>query len=245
MFARTTKGLRVYLATPRLRALLGLNLTAAAAGAMVLVNTVVIVRDGTGGSDAEVAVTLSAYGLGSVLAALLLIRLLQRLGDRTLMILGGLLLTGVLALTGVAFAAQPSWPLVLIAWVLLGVGTAVVQTPAGRLVRRSARAGDWPVLFAAQFTLSHAAWLLAYLVAGTVGAHAGLAVALFALAALAGAGMLWSQRVWPRQDDGPLEHLHDDLDPGDPHLRDAVPARGGWRHSHTVLIDRIHPKWPT
>src|SRR5215212_8580414 len=44
VFERTTRGLRIYLATPRLRGLLALNLSVASAGAMVIVNTVVIVQ---------------------------------------------------------------------------------------------------------------------------------------------------------------------------------------------------------
>ncbi|MGB2893910.1 MAG: MFS transporter, partial [Albidovulum sp.] len=39
---RTTRGLRLYLATPRLRGLFAVNLAVAAAGAMVIVNTVVL-----------------------------------------------------------------------------------------------------------------------------------------------------------------------------------------------------------
>ena len=38
IYDRTTRGLRIYLATPRLRGLLALNLAVAAAGAMVIVN---------------------------------------------------------------------------------------------------------------------------------------------------------------------------------------------------------------
>src|SRR3954447_20899459 len=44
VYDKTTRGIRIYLATPRLRGLLALNLSVAAAGAMVIVNTVVIVR---------------------------------------------------------------------------------------------------------------------------------------------------------------------------------------------------------
>ena len=46
VYERTTRGIRICLATPRLRGLLALNLAAAAAGAMVLVNTIVLVRTG-------------------------------------------------------------------------------------------------------------------------------------------------------------------------------------------------------
>ncbi len=75
-WGRTTRGARIYLATPRLRGLLALNLAAAAAGAMVIVNTVVLVRAGFGLGEREVAWTLAAYGLGSMVAALALPRLL-------------------------------------------------------------------------------------------------------------------------------------------------------------------------
>lgn len=44
IYDRTTRGLRIYLATPRLRGLLALNLAIAAASSMVIVNTVVLVQ---------------------------------------------------------------------------------------------------------------------------------------------------------------------------------------------------------
>src|SRR3546814_19895234 len=77
-YARALRGMRIYLHTPRLRALLALNLVAAAGGAMVFVNTIVIVRSAMGGSDQDVAWALAAFGGGSLLAALLLPGLLDR-----------------------------------------------------------------------------------------------------------------------------------------------------------------------
>ncbi|PZN92394.1 MAG: MFS transporter, partial [Hyphomicrobiales bacterium] len=44
IYDRTTRGMRIYLATPRLRGLLALNMAAAAGGAMVIVNTVVFAK---------------------------------------------------------------------------------------------------------------------------------------------------------------------------------------------------------
>ena len=49
VFDKTTRGLRIFLRTPRLRGLLAINLAVAAAGTMVIVNTVVIVRGVLGG----------------------------------------------------------------------------------------------------------------------------------------------------------------------------------------------------
>lgn len=45
---------------------------------------------------------------------------------------------------------------------LVGLGYSAVLTPSGRLLRRSAHAQDRPALFAAQFALSHACWLVTY-----------------------------------------------------------------------------------
>jgi MFS family permease len=64
VYDRTTRGLRIYLATPRLRGLLSLNLAAAAAGAMVLVNTIVLVRSDMGLGETQVAIALGAFGGG-------------------------------------------------------------------------------------------------------------------------------------------------------------------------------------
>ncbi|CAH0496068.1 hypothetical protein NVSP9465_01096 [Novosphingobium sp. CECT 9465] len=53
IYDRTTRGMRIYLKTPRLRGLLAVNLAAAAASAMVIVNTVVLVRQNFGMGSAK------------------------------------------------------------------------------------------------------------------------------------------------------------------------------------------------
>lgn len=67
--ARVARGLRIYVATPRLRGLLAINLLVAAAGAMVTVNTVVVARGMLGLSNADVAVAMAAFDAGSMISA--------------------------------------------------------------------------------------------------------------------------------------------------------------------------------
>ena len=67
---RTTQGLRVFLATPRLRGLLGPNLATAAATAMVTVNTVVLVQAWLGLGERATGLALAAFGAGSVAGAI-------------------------------------------------------------------------------------------------------------------------------------------------------------------------------
>jgi len=239
IYDRTTRGLRIYLATPRLRGLLSLNLAAAAAGAMVLVNTVVLVRSDMGLDNTQVAIALGTFGGGSMLAALILPRLLDNRPDRPVMIVGAVVL--VVTLLGLAILTMINgvgWYPILAGWFVIGVGYSTVLTPSGRLLKRSAHAEDRPAVYAAQFALSHACWLVAYPLAGWLITDFGAATALAVLALLAAAGMAGGMILWPRTDATALEHIHDDLPTDHPHVQD------GRTHSHPIIIDDYHPHWP-
>ncbi len=241
IYDRSTRGIRIYLATPRLRGLLALNFAAAACGAMVLVNSVVLVRGELGLGESALAWTMGAFGAGSMLAALALPRLLDRLRDRPVMVAGAALMTVTLALLGVAVtAAGLSWPLLLAAWLLSGVGFSAVLTPSGRLLRRSAHAEDRPAIFAAQFALSHACWLVTYPTAGVLMTAIGTVPTLTCLSLMAVAGIAAGLRLWPAGDPEVVAHSHDDLPEDHPHLAE----HGGRAHSHPLVIDRLHPHWP-
>lgn len=247
-YAKASSGARLFFATPRLRALLALDLAVAAAGAMVTVNTVVLVRDSLHRAAGDVSVALAAFGGGSMVAALLLPRLLDRVSDRTVMLPAAFVLPGVLAAVSLGTAVVPgpwAWPVLLTAWALLGAASAVVLTPSGRLLRRSATAADLPAAFAARFSLSHGCWLLTYPLAGSLAAGAGLPTAAGALAAISLAAAVTAVNIWPRPDPDHLGHLHSELPAGHPHVRDAVPTHAGWWHGHDYRIDTLHTRWPT
>ncbi|MBN9670846.1 MFS transporter [Roseibium aggregatum] len=233
---RTTRGIRIYLATPRLRGLLSLNLTVSAAGSMVIVNTVVIVQARLGLGETQVALALAAFGGGSMAAAFLLPRLLDHMPDRPPMIAGAALLAAG-TLTG-PFAT--SLTAVMALWLILGFGFSLTQTPSGRLLRRSAHAEDRPALFAAQFALSHACWLIAYPLAGRFGAALGLDTTFVLMAGLATVGVAGALLLWPAKEPETLRHSHPDLPPDHPHLRE----HGTKDHRHPVVIDDLHGHWP-
>jgi MFS family permease len=233
--ARAQAGFVVFARTPRLRGLMALNVAVAAPGAIVLVGTVLAVRELLARPEQDVAVALACFGAGSMAAALALPRLLDRVSDRTVMLGGGLAAPLVLA----ALAAwPPGWPALLTAWTLIGLCYGALLTPTGRLLRRSASPGDRPALFAAQFALSHAAWLLTYPLAGWTATQGGLPLAFLVHGAIGVAAVLAAALLWPHRDPVALEHDHD-LPPEHPHL-----AHGGGRHSHAYVIDALHPRWP-
>ena len=236
VWRKTTRGARIYLKTPRLIGLLAITLAAAAGSAMVIVNTVVIVK-GMGRTQQDVALALAAYGGGSMLTALLLPRVLKSVSDRTVMLTGAAILAIALATFGLA---PLSWTILVTAWLVLGIGYSLAVTPGGRLLRRSSAEPDRPALFAAQFALSHVCWLIAYPVAGQIGARAGMSAAFLCLAAMAGVGVVLAALLWPRKDPEVVPHEHPELPDTHPHL--AADDRAD--HTHAFVIDDVHATWP-
>jgi MFS family permease len=245
IYDKTTRGIRIYLKTPRMRGLLAVTLAAAAASAMVIVNTVVIVR-GLGLGQRDVALTLAAFGCGSMCAAFALPRILDRVADRAIMIGASFLLVlGLAALTAISAMIPPGqayWHILLGGWLLLGVAYSMSVTPGGRLLRRSASSEDRPALFAAQFALSHVCWLIAYPLVGQLGARVSMTAAFGGMAALAAVGAVAALLLWPANDPDSVSHRHDDLPADHPHQRDAH-ADGDAKHA--FVIDDLHPRWPT
>jgi MFS family permease len=239
IYDRTTRGLRIYLATPRLRGLLAVSAAVAAAGSMVFVNTVVLVQAQWGLPQNALALALAAFGAGSMLAALGLPRLLDRWPDRPVMLGGVALLSGAMLLGSLVWGYAGLLPL----WFLTGLAYSTAQTPSGRLLRRSSHAEDRPALFAAQFALSHACWLVFYPLAGWAGSHWGMPATFVLLGVCAALACLLALRLWPREDPDVLEHEHAGLAPDHPHLREGHGAAGS-RHAHPFWIDDHHTDWP-
>lgn len=197
--ARARHGAELFVRTTALRPVLLLNLAVAAAGAFVLVQTVVIVRTTFGQGEDVVPLLLAANGLGSVAAAIALPHVLRCLPERRVMLTGGVALTVAVGLAPLALGLdRPVLGLVAVGllWFLVGLGWSSVETPVGRIIRRNVPAADLPDAFAAQFSLSHACWLLTYPLAGWLGAT-GLSSTALVLTGIAGAATLGAARLWP------------------------------------------------
>ncbi|WP_194814134.1 MFS transporter [Nocardia sp. XZ_19_385] len=245
---RITVGVRIFAATPRLRGLLGLNLVVAAAGSVIMVNTVNYVRDTLGGTQSGVAMLLAANGFGTMIIALALPRVLDRVGARPVMLTGAAtLILGLVS--GIALSAAAAgdwrWAAAIAVWAIIGSGTAAILTPTGQVLRRSSQPADRPALFAAQFSLSHLAWLLTYPIAGWLTTAAGFTATWVTLAVLAAAGFTVAVRMWPRKDPEEITHLHEVGTIAPTRLGDAVRVdERFFRHTHAYVIDTDHPRWP-
>ncbi|WP_327141373.1 MFS transporter [Nocardia sp. NBC_01327] len=196
---RITSGARLMMDRPVLRGLLAMNLAVAAATSLVVVNTVVYVRDRLDGSNTGVALALGCFGFGSMVVALALPRVLADIPDRQVMMTGcrilpaGLLAAAVIPLLGSVAGAC----VLAVTWAVLGAGTSMINTPSARLLRAHSDSDSRAAVFTAQFSLSHACYLLTYPVAGTLGALAGLPITAVVLAAIATLAATTAVRMWP------------------------------------------------
>ena len=198
-FDRLTRGVRAFWASAELRGLMGLNLVVASTTAMVIVNTVVLVQGELGRPQPDVALMLGVYGGGSMVVALSMPKLLEALPDKRVMLTGGIALP-VLLLAGTGVIAwiegTAQWGALLVVWILLGAATSTVLTPSARLLRRNSAETTRPAVFAAQFSLSHACFLITYPLAGLVGAAIGLPAVALVLVGIGAIGAILTALTW-------------------------------------------------
>lgn len=230
LWARSVSGAKAYVANPALRPILAIDMVIAASGAFILVQTVVIAQTHLGLGEGTVGLFLAANGLGSTLLALALPVVLVRIGERSTMIGGTIVCTVAMGMAAMVLY-QPVvegqtaiW--IGAIWLLHGIGWSAAQTPIGRIIRRQAGPGQLTEFFAARFSLSHGCWLIAYPLAGTLGAF-GLAPAAFMLMGVSAAftilaTLLWTPAMAYQSQRSSESDLHMVDIPGDPEIEYAT-----------------------
>jgi H+ antiporter protein len=237
VYNRIKQGAKIYFRTPRLKALLALNLAIASASAVVIVNTVVLVQTTFELTEQATTWAFGLFGLGSMLAAFALPKILDKLNDRTVMLSGTVVL--VVGLLSGYFISTYAWLLAL--WFILGIGYSVSQTPTGRLIRKSAPSENRTALFAAQFAFSHACWLITYPLVGWLSTKFGTLITFVPMAFIALVSIVVAFVIWPKKDDLVLEHTHPDLPQDHEHL---LQHNHKGKHEHEFMIDSYHQHWP-
>lgn len=237
--ARALRGLSIYRRTPRLRGLFLLNFALSLSMAWVLVNSVVVAGARLGDAETHFPILMAFYGSGAAIGAVLVPRFVEMRSERRVMATGVLLHAAL----GLGITLPLGYSGYMALWVGFGLAASLVLTPGGLVIARSAGSGDRPAVFAAQFSLSHAGWLVAYPLAGELGARVGLGLSLLTLSGLTVGVAALALRTWPATDPLAREHDHPELTPDHPHLREA-PAHGPrHRHTHVFHIDDLHPDW--
>jgi len=257
VWAHVFFGVSSYLKTPRLQAALLMNLAISAAGAMIIVNTVIYVRAHLGLAEAYMPLLMAAAGLGSIAAALLMPRLLNNFTNRTVMLAGGVL--SALALLVSVMLPEYYWALPV--WFVVGFASAMVLIPTGRVVRDSSSEGDRTDYFSANFALTHGMWLICYVAAGALGELVGLAMTFLSMGVVALLATLAASACWRQPDQSQLWHEHKAMAHTHPHFHNEhhQHEHEGWEgpephlhphyhnaqsHRHSFFIDEHHVCWP-
>ena len=230
VFYNLSFGITAYLKTPRLRALWALYFAVASGSAMLIVNTVVYVKEVLVLTNQDTAIAIAVAGAGSMLVALCLPSWLKKHSVRPVILAGGLLISTALFLG----ALMLGWFGFLSVCLGIGMGLSFIQTPSGALVTQSSLESDAPAYFSANFSLSHFCWFITYLLSGWGSARLGLAESYLLLGAISLLGTLYAVNVFPNPDPEILEHTHNS---------DTVNGEQV-RHSHRFVIDNDHRKWP-
>lgn len=185
---RLPTGVRVFARTPTLRFVMLTNIVVGCGTAIVLVNSVVYAQGVFQLDASALAFALGSYGVGSLIVALNVPWLVDRFGVIRTMISGAVLivvgLVAAVAVTGLLVTTAAGWPALLATWVVLGMGTSLVNTPSSRLLADASTPTNRNLVYTAQFALSHACFLVTYPIAGWVG-ESSLLVAAIVLTVLA------------------------------------------------------------
>ena len=168
--ARLLAGIQQYLANRQLLACLCLVLVSSIAGATVIVNTVVFFHGLLQQSQSLAAIAMMCFGVGSVSLAWFVPKLKERVGQEKMM-MSGAIVVGLVFLLAIFLHG---WVILLLWWAILGVACIAIESLLGVLVNQFATAKTRPALFAANFSLTHACWLLAYLLTGFAGTDRSL-----------------------------------------------------------------------
>jgi len=162
--AAVLEGTRLLWVNAVMRYALLLELVAAVSGALILVNTVGLVRGQLHLSEVRYGWVMAAFGIGATAAALLVGALTKRMAHTTFVVVGA-------ALTSLAVlpANHAGLAGLLVLWLLAGAGQNWVNLSTQTLIAEQTDAAHQGRVYGAHFAWSHLWWAFAYPLAGFLG----------------------------------------------------------------------------
>lgn len=158
------KGIRLLFGNKILRFSLSMEFVSAIAGALVLVNTVALVKASMQLDDSHYGLIMAQFGVGGAITAFLL-GSLDKSKTRSFSLISGALLIAV----SVSFANFVSFRGLMFLWVLAGIGQTLADLPSETLIGENIHIEDQGHVYGSHFAFSHLWWFIAYPVAGFLG----------------------------------------------------------------------------
>ena len=159
------KGIRLLFGNKVLRFALSIEFVSAIAGAMILVNTISHIKNGLLLDDKYYGWAMATFGIGAAIAAFLL-GSLDKSKTRSVSLISGALLLGL----SICFANYVSYPVLIIFWLLAGLGQSLAEMPSETLIAEYIDSQDQGKVYGSHFAFSHLWWAIAYPIAGFLGA---------------------------------------------------------------------------
>lgn len=158
------KGAKLLFTNKLIRFALSIEFVSAIAGAQILVNTVGHVKSGLGLTDKHYGLVMSAFGIGASIAAFVSGAIDKSKSRKVSLVAGALILA--LAISG---ANYMGFSLLLILWVLAGLGQSLAEIPSETLIGENIPDEEQGKVFGSHFAFSHLWWAIAYPIAGILG----------------------------------------------------------------------------
>ncbi len=158
------KGVNSLFSNKILRFALSMEFVSAIAGALVLVNTVALVKTSLSQNDTHYGLAMALFGVGASITAFLL-GSLDKTKTRALSLISGALLIGI----SISFANFVSFNGLLFIWVIAGIGQTLADLPSETLIGENIPANDQAKVYGSHFAFSHLWWFIAYPFAGYLG----------------------------------------------------------------------------
>jgi MFS transporter, NRE family, putaive nickel resistance protein len=225
-----------------IRYALFMQLVASIAGAQILVNTVGYVQGTLKFGNMQYGWVMAAFGIGATLASVIVGTFAQRFTRTSIVIFGAGLIT--LALFPANYA---NLPVLMILWLLAGIGQSCVNLPTQTLIADRIPTDAQGRVYGAHFAWSHLWWVISYPLAGWLGSN--FVEVEFFYGALIGFALLVVVQI--ALSPHSHEHLHYPVLHGHEHIHDEHHQHehdGGilfsephtHLHEHTMIVSHSH-----
>lgn len=158
------KGIRLLFSNQYVRFALFIELVSAVAGALILVNTIVLVKGGLGLTDKDYGIIMAAFAIGAMVEAFVSGAIDKSKSRRISLIIGALIL-------GIAISAANylDFSMLFLVWIIAGLGQSLAEIPSETLIGETVPIKEQGKVYGSHFAFSHLWWAFAYLLAGFLG----------------------------------------------------------------------------
>ncbi|OBX26148.1 NRE family putative nickel resistance protein-like MFS transporter [Gelidibacter algens] len=158
------KGIRLLFSNHYVRFALLIELVSAVAGAMILVNTIVLVKGGLQLTDRDYGIIMAAFAIGATIAAFVS-GAVDKSKSRRISLILGVLILGI----AISFANYLNFSMLFLVWIVAGLGQSLAEIPSETLIGETVPIKEQGKVYGSHFAFSHLWWAFAYPLAGFLG----------------------------------------------------------------------------